>query len=306
MKWNEIIVNTNTEGTEIIADAFFSIGCNGGVKIIDKQDIIDVMNSEQMWDYIDEDLLNESTVAKVSSFASLEETKTVLAKLNEYLESSDVYVGEIAVVEVDDDVWYNSWKKYYAPIEADRYVVVPRWINYEVEEGKIKILMEPGMAFGTGEHESTKMCLKLMSKLEFVDKNVIDVGTGSGILGIGALLSGAKSCYMCDLDSLAIKSSKENSKINGVEDRAEIVLADLLEKNNMQAEIVLANLTANILIRLSKDIGRFLEKDGYLVCSGIIHSRLQDVKNAFVEANFKISSELVMGEWDALMFQYLG
>ena len=193
MKWNEIIANTTTEGSDLIADAFFSIGCTGGVKIMDKNDVIDIINNGSLWDYIDDELLQSDETAKVSGFFSLEETEQKLREFIDFCANHKLPLGEINITEVDDTDWYDNWKKYYSPIEAGRYMVIPKWLHQEIPDNKIPILIDPGMAFGTGAHESTKMCLLLMSTEDFIDKQVIDVGTGSGILGTAALLSGAKS-----------------------------------------------------------------------------------------------------------------
>ena len=303
MKWYEITVNTTSEGTELIADAFFSIGCLGGVKIIDKNDIIDILNSNLMWDYIDEDIFQKADIAKVSGFVSEDEFKTKFEEFKKFAENKNYPIGEITVNEVDDESWYDSWKKYYSPIEIGRYTIVPEWIDYPKKDNQIKILIDPGMAFGTGEHESTKMCLKLMSEVDFTDKDVIDVGTGSGILGVAAILSGAKSAYMCDIDSVAVKAAEENAKLNGVKDIVDIELADLLTKQDKKGDIVLANLTAGILIRLSSDLMNHMKDNGILICSGIIHERKQEVIDSFVKNGFKLEKELIMGEWDALQFR---
>ena len=302
MKWYEIIVNTTSEGTEIIADAFFSIGCVGGVKIIDKKDITDVLNSQILWDYVDEKLLKQSEIAKVSGYVSEEELKQKKEELINYLDTMNYPYGEINVSIVDDESWYDSWKKYYAPIEIGNYVIVPKWINYKNEKNLTKILIDPGMAFGTGEHESTKMCLDLMSDVDFNGKDVIDVGTGSGILGVGAMLSNAKSCYMCDIDSVAVKAAQENALLNNVEDKVVIELADLLTKDDKKADIVLANLTAGILQRLSLDLPNYINKGGILICSGIIHARKQEVIDAFLKQGFTLVESKVLGEWNGLKF----
>ena len=303
MKWYEIIVNTNTNGAELIADAFFTIGCCAGVKIIDKNDVLDIIANNKMWDYIDEDLLKSNEVVKVSGYVSVDEKEQKIKELTDYLNRLKIPYGEIHDEEIDDESWHETWKKYYKPIDAGRYVIVPKWIKYD-EEGKIKILMDPGMAFGTGEHESTKMCLMLMSDVNFNGKDVVDIGTGSGILGIGAIKSGAKSCYMCDIDSVAVKAAQENAVLNGVEKLAQIEAADLLTKD-IKADVALANLTAGILVRLSTDLGKHLNKGGVLICSGIIHERKQEVIDAFAGKGFVLNKHIVMGEWNALEFLWI-
>ncbi len=303
MKWYEIIVNTTSEGTDLIADAFFSVGCTGGVKIMDKNDVLDVINNGSLWDYIDESLLQADPTARVSGFFSQEEAAAKLEEFQRFCKEHEYPVGEINITEIDDAEWYDNWKRYYSPIDAGRYVIVPKWQIYNEQPEKIKVLIDPGMAFGTGAHESTKMCLLLMSEEDFTGKEVIDVGTGSGILGTASLLSGAKSCYMCDIDSVAVKAAHENAALNGVDDKAEIENADLLSKNNKTGDIVLANLTADILARLAKDLPAHIVKGGTLICSGIIHSRVEDVKKAFADAGMTFEKLVSMGEWDAIKFR---
>ena len=302
MKWYEIIVNTTSEGSDLIADAFFSVGCTGGVKIMDKNDVQDIIRNGSLWDYIDDELLQSDETARVSGFFSPEEAENKLKEFTDYCKEHELPIGEINIAEIDDSDWYDNWKKYYSPIQAGRYFIVPKWLQQDCDKDRVKVLIDPGMAFGTGSHESTKMCLLLMSSEDFTNKEVIDVGTGSGILGTAALLSGAKSCYMCDIDSVAVKAAKENAELNKVTDRATIENADLLSKSNQIGDIVLANLTADILIRLSKGLPEHIVKGGVLICSGIIHARLEEVKKAFTEAGLRQKELTTMGEWDALKF----
>ncbi|MDD4316592.1 MAG: 50S ribosomal protein L11 methyltransferase [Clostridia bacterium] len=298
MIWKEITVNTHTEGSELIADAFFSIGCSG-VRIVDKNDLLDIIKSGGMWDYVDEKLLQADAVVKVSGFVSEDVLAEKLQELNEIISGYDC-AGEQIISDIDDESWYENWKKYYSPIIAADFVVVPKWLKYEGSESKTPVFIDPGMAFGTGEHESTKLCLTLMSDTDFLGKAVVDVGTGSGILGIAAIKKGAASCYMCDIDSVAVKAAKENAVLNGVENVAEIEAADLLTKKSVRADIILANLTADILIRLSGGLRERLNEGGTVICSGIIRGRREEVINAFVKQGFFVKRQLSMGEWDAL------
>ena len=134
MKWYEISVNTTSEGTELIADAFFSIGCVGGVKIIDKNDVTDALNSQVMWDYVDEEVFKNAEISKVSGYVSKNELNEKLKEFKTYCDNMNYPYGEINVYEVDDESWYDSWKKYYKPIEIGRYVIVPKWINNNCRE----------------------------------------------------------------------------------------------------------------------------------------------------------------------------
>lgn len=310
MKWYEVTLVSTHEGADLFADALFSVGC-GGVSIYDKQDIVALYDSDIVWDYIDENLVNNlDDRVFVKGIIGEEEKTEVLQKIAEEIENLkknspfNLGSGEIIVNSIDDEDWKNEWKKYYKPIVTKSVTVVPVWIKYNKISDKEKILwINPGMAFGTGEHETTKMCLDLLGEIDVSGKTVIDVGTGSGILGIAAILSDAKSAYMCDIDSTAIDTAKENARLNFVSDRCEIERADLLEKSKEPADVVFANITADILIRLSKDIGRFLKDDGTIILSGIIHARLDEVKSAYENCGFKFVRHVRDGEWNALEFK---
>ena len=310
MKWYEVTLVSTHEGADLFADALFSVGC-GGVSIYDKQDIVALYDSDIVWDYIDENLVNNlDDRVFVKGIIGEEEKTEVLQKIAEEIENLkknspfNLGSGEIIVNSIDDEDWKNEWKKYYKPIVTKSVTVVPVWIKYNKISDKEKTLwINPGMAFGTGEHETTKMCLDLLGEIDVSGKTVIDVGTGSGILGIASILSGAKSVYMCDIDSTAIDTAKENARLNKVSDRCEIERADLLEKSKEPADVVFANITADILIRLSKDIGRFLKDDGTIILSGIIHARLDEVKSAYENCGFKFVRHVRDGEWNALEFK---
>lgn len=306
MKWTEITVNTTRDDADLVSDCFFSIGCNGGVKIVDSSDVLEVVNNTDMSDLIDPALLKQSNVVKVSGFVSLEQTNDKQAELKERLDGYGLKTGEITTSVINDEDWYETWKKYYVPIKAGKYVIVPKWIKYASEKGFTPIIMDPGMAFGTGEHESTQLCLRLMSEIDFDGKNVIDVGTGSGILGIGAIKSNAKSCYMCDIDSVAVTAAEENCRLNHVENDVTVELADLLTKRDTVGDVILANLTAGILIRLCDGLTKHISKNGIIICSGIIHIRKQEVIDAFTNVGFTLVEMRTLNEWDALKFRFNG
>ncbi|HKL73504.1 MAG TPA: 50S ribosomal protein L11 methyltransferase [Clostridia bacterium] len=304
MKWYEIIVKTTSEGAELVADAFFSTGLTGGVKIVDKNDILDIIKNNKNWDYIDEKLLQMDNTVMVSGFVSKQELQNTKRRLIEILDNYNVNYGEITYKEIDNIDWYDNWKQYYNPIEVGNFVIVPKWLNYENSHNKCIIRIDPGMAFGTGEHESTRICLELMSQVDFKSSKVIDIGTGSGILGIGAILNGAESCYMCDIDSIAVEAAIENATLNNVMEKSTIELADLLTQNDIKGDIIIANLTGDILIKLVNDLTKYIVKGGMIICSGIIHSKKCVVINAYKNAGFSLINEICMGEWNGLQFRY--
>ena len=303
--YSVITVNTTREGADFVASALFDIGSQGA-QIIDTADILEVMKSGTYWDYVDEKLLVQSDIVKVSGFVSSAEAS---AKVAELLDILNGYTGinfgslEVTVAPAPEINWYEHWKEYYRPITAGRYLIVPKWLKPEENTTKTVILIDPGMAFGSGEHESTRLCLSLMSMHDYKDKVVIDVGTGSGILGIASLLSGAKTAHMCDIDSCAVQSATENAVLNGVEKRAQITAGDLLSACGfITADYVFANLTADILLRLAKDIAPYLATDGFLTVSGIILPKKQQVIDAFTAVGLTLTMSQDQGDWSALEF----
>jgi|AGTN01.1.fsa_nt_gi ribosomal protein L11 methyltransferase len=273
MPYKEIIVYTNSDSVDILSDAFFHIGVNG-VKIDDPGEIAEFLKGGGSWDYIDEKLLKGGGEVKVSGFVTAEECEEKIGEIKNYLLEEYGIAPEslkISAIESEEVNWLEEWKKYYSPIEIGAFAVVPAWIDYKTD--KIVVKIDPSTAFGSGEHESTKLCLKFLSGINLKNKTVLDVGCGSGILGIAAAKSGAKRVYMCDLDGLAVKSARENAALNGVSDEVMIEEADLLSKTGLEGDVILANLTADILIRLSKFLPEKCSPSAVLICSGIIHSR---------------------------------
>lgn len=307
MKNIEVTVATNTETSEIVADILYELGSNG-VAIYDTEDVESMLKSDIIWDYIDEKLLKKSEIVTVKGYYDVEIISDILLELDSALEKlrnnslSAVGSLEVTTMEIDDQDWVNVWRKYYKPIHTGRIVVVPNWIKYEPKDGETPIFIDSGMAFGTGEHETTRLCLELLSELDTSGKDVLDIGTGSGILGIAAAALGAKSVFMSDLDIVAVESAKKNLALNTVVSDVTIKQCDLLSETDISGDIVLANITADILIRLSKDIKEHMRPSGYLIISGIIHMRADEVRNAFLSSGLKLDTERVDGEWRAMRF----
>ncbi len=297
MKYKTITVTTNHNDADLVSCAMFDAGA-GGVSILDKQDFLDLIKSDVIWDYVDEGILLQSDEVKVSTITELDDTdfkNRLSSRLGEMKEAGGLSYGEIIEGEVDAADYENEWKKYYKPITTRHITIVPTWINYQKVSPDERIMrLDPGMAFGTGEHATTRMCLDMM---DAQGKDVIDVGCGSGILGIAAKICGAKSVYMCDIDPQAVEFAKRNAQMNGID--AIIEEADLI-KGDKTADLIFANLTADILMRLSKDIGKHLRDGGEMVLSGIIDSRLNEVKECFASAGYKVVRECAIDDWRAL------
>lgn len=296
MKFQHITVKTTHDYADLVASAMFDAGAEG-VEILDSEDLRELLRSDTLWDYVDENLLVADPVVRVSAVTAIGNAgfSALLADELDALAERGAYIGEVESRVIDDEDWANEWKKYFKPIVTDSVTVVPTWIAYSPREGEKLLRLDPGMAFGTGEHATTRMCLELMRA---AGRSVIDVGCGSGILGIAAAITGAKSVYMCDIDPQAVKAARNNAELNGVV--CEIEQADLLATSR-KAELILANLTADLLIRMAPSVREHLEEGGKLVVSGIIAERLDEVKDAFSRLGYKVEKEAAEGDWRALV-----
>lgn len=304
MKYYELTIDTTSDASELVADILTDLGSNG-IGIYDNRDLLGLADSGVVWDYMEEHLIKDDGKAQVKGYFETEGIEEILAELDKRLsflkENCPFDYGELSVSKnlVDDEDWVNNWKQYYKPIQEGRVTIVPEWIDYKAKDGEYIVKIDPGMAFGTGEHESTKMCLMLLQALGIEDKTVIDVGTGSGILALASAKLGAKSVEAYDIDDNAVKSAKENCVLNGLEDKIYVANANLLDKTTGKFDIVLANITADVLITLSKSLGDYMKKDGIVIISGIILKREEDVRKAFEDNGFKVLERINMGEWVA-------
>ena len=300
MKFTQLTIHTTSEGSELIADALWHY-TNYGVAISDVKDVIALQRDKAMyWDYIDESLTEGGDVL-VKAFISLEETDRLMplirAELDELKENGAGYINfgtlETSRREVEGDDWLEIWRKHFRPLHiGGRVVIVPEWIDYAPADGEVIVKLDSNMAFGTGEHETTAMCLKLLQDYLKDGDTCIDVGCGSGILGIAAVKLGAKLAYLTDIDDVAVRSAKHNSANNGVADKTIVSHSDLLDDASIKGEIMLANITAEILVRLAPSIPKNLKQGGTLILSGIIESRLQAVLNAFGAQGLTLDRQL--------------
>lgn len=299
MNYLQVTVTTTTEGSDIVASLLMDEGSEG-VSIIDHKDVEDLIKSDVIWDYIDDSLKIDDKKVFVSGF--YDEGKN-LSSFNQKLDllkaNAAVDVGSletsVSVNRTED--YENVWKQFYTPIEiGEKLVVVPKWLKHS-DNGRNAVYIDPGMAFGTGKHETTSMCLKLLDSTDLQDKTVADMGCGSGILGIAAMKLGAKSCMMNDIDPQAVKAAKENAELNGVD--CTILLGDL-KNDGEQFDVIIANITADVLIRLSSVIESMAKKGTTVILSGIINERADDVVKAY--GKFLLKDRIKDGEWQALRY----
>lgn len=305
MKYLQVTISTVSEGSELVAMVLYDAGSDG-VSIVDNADIRELIEKKLNWDYVDERLLqNAANKALVSGYFSCDfDLGVIYDAIDELRLNSVVPLGslEITANTISSSDWENEWRKYYAPIELGKITIVPAW-QKAPEDGSIPVYIEPGMAFGTGNHETTSMCVELMQRLNLDGKEVLDMGCGSGILGIAAAKLGAGRVVLSDIDEQAVKASKENATLNGVAGVCEIVAGDL-NCGKVRADVVIANITADILLRLKNQLDSALKDGGYMIISGIIHTRLAEVVSGYSDG-FEIVEEKKNGEWNALLLKKL-
>jgi len=299
MGYFAITIVTNTLGAELSSDAFFSIGALG-VHIDDGRALQEAIEAGLIWDYIEDEVQfpKECDIVTLTGFFQVESIGSLEKKLKDILAQYGLECNIIKdIQQVDDKLWYENWKSFYSPISIGKYLIVPAW-QEAIPSGQINIKIDPGMAFGTGEHQSTQLALQLMSNLNFQDKRVFDIGCGSGILGIASALSGAKSVRLIDIDELAITASKLNAKLNGLRS-LEFVHAGLPKGLVGQADIMLTNLTADLLITYAQDFKRSIKGKGRLIISGIIKERWGQVLQSMQECGFTLLSTIQDADWVA-------
>ena len=285
-------------------DAVCAVMCmiNNGLMIEDYSDVDGVLDGVY-GDLIDEALLNaDRTRSAVSIFvpesASPAETELLLKERFTTL-GMDVALSHTSVCEED---WAESWKKYFKPIRTGkRIVIVPVWEKFDAAENDVVVLMDPGMAFGTGTHETTRLCAALLENYVTEDCRMIDVGCGSGILAICASKLGAGYCYACDIDPYAIKVAKENVELNSCSNIT-CEVSDLVREVDPESanfDVAAVNIVADVIIRLAPDIGRFLKDTATLIVSGIIVERAEETLSALREAGFVPVEEKRENGWFA-------
>jgi ribosomal protein L11 methyltransferase len=205
---------------------------------------------------------------------------------------------------VDDEDWSTAWKKYYKPFHiSDSVVIKPSWEDYDKKDGEIIIELDPGMAFGTGTHETTRLCSQLLERHVRKGDTLIDVGCGTGILSIIAVKLGAAKATAIDIDDVAARVTGENCAINGVSDSIDVRKGVLADIEPFKADLVVANIIADVVIKLSEPMPQYLKKGGILLTSGIIRERREDVVKAYTGLGFEVISIDEMGEWVAIVFK---
>ncbi|WP_202711163.1 50S ribosomal protein L11 methyltransferase [Sporosalibacterium faouarense] len=311
MKWIEVQVKTTTEAVEVVSNIFYEVGV-GGLVIEDPNDIRMQMKTEQDWDYVDPSLLDnvfEGVIVK-GYFPQSEDLIDKVELIRQNVEKIPQYnldkgLGEVTTTEVYEEDWAHGWKKYYKPKKIGKKTIIkPSWEEYSISDDEILIELDPGMAFGTGTHETTIMCLEQLENTIGSNNQVIDVGCGTGILSIGAAKYGANKVIGVDLDEVSVKVSNENVIANNVNEIVEIRHGNLLDVVDEKADVIVANIIAEVIVVLVEDIPKFLNKNGVFISSGIILEKIDMVKEALDKQNLEVVDTIIMGEWACIVSRF--
>ena len=320
MKITEYTLYTNLAGTELLAGCFIAAGINEYVVYEGRETIEDFLNScADNWDYADLDKIAPDDVPYIRAYIpQVAENAGIADEITERVrrfaeENPDMDLGDlrIEIKEIDEEDWANNWKKYYKPMPiGEKLLVCPSWEEVPELGDRKLLLLDPGMAFGSGLHETTRMCLEEIEKRVCDGTTLIDLGCGSGILSIAASLLGAKDLVAVDVDPVCTKVARENAELNGV--TLHTVVGNVINDDEFfstlkssekdgKYDIVVANIVAGVLIKIAFRIPELLHDGGIFISSGIIHERLDEVIAAYESVGLSIVEIKKMGEWAAVV-----
>ena len=305
MNWLEITVDAKNGGVEELCAILEEAGI-GGLVIEDESDFESFLETNrEYWDYVDEELRDEKRgISRVKFYVSDDmEGRALLEEAGKLLSQSDY---SAAVVPVRDEDWENNWQKYYKPIEiGERLLVVPEWEQIPDLGDRAALRLNPGLIFGTGSHPTTQMCLKEIEKSARKGTKVLDLGCGSGILAIAALLLGCENATGCDIDPKAPDTAAANAMLNGIDgERFKVYAGDVLKDEAFRGiigskkyELVCANIVADVILALLPDVSKWLAPEGTFVCSGIIEGRQSEVEEAIKNSGLRIIEAHHEDDW---------
>ncbi|MGH1830522.1 50S ribosomal protein L11 methyltransferase [Enterococcus gilvus] len=310
MKWNEVKVTTESEAVEAVSNILMEAGASG----VAIEDALDFENyqEDQYGELLDKETFSSLTEGAVV-MAYFPETiflpeilpfiKTKIEKLPEF--GLNIGKNLLEVSEVEESDWATAWKKYYHPVRVTRYLtIVPSWENYEVQHEDEKIItLDPGMAFGTGTHPTTNLTLQALETVLRGGETVLDVGTGSGVLSIASSLYGAQEIYAYDLDEVAVRSAQENVDLNAHTENIHVSANNLLVGVEQEADVIVANILADIIVLMIEDAWRLLKPEGTFIVSGIIEDKKDMVLEEMYAQGFEVDRIFQQKDWFAIILK---
>lgn len=325
MEWIEVFVATSQMGLEPVEGVLYQCGLNG-LMIHDEADFAEFLeNPNREWDYVADELVEEKQeqTTGITFFLrdnlygreQLSQIKSALQSVKETEKELDLGSLEVTMKNVAEEDWANNWKKYFKPFPVgDKIMIKPSWEELPAQTDKIVLKIDPGHIFGTGTHETTQLCMELIEKYVKKDDMVLDIGCGSGILSIASLLLDAKEADAVDIDPNAIQIAYENSDRNDIDrSRYHVKAGNILEDEDLQAsysgkkyDLVAANIVADVIIALTKQVPDYIKDGGIFLCSGIITERKEDVLEALKAANFTVLDIKEKTSWVAIATRYEG
>lgn len=298
MRWIEVSIDTPEQEIDRRCEELSALGAEGFV-IENEADFKNFLeNNRQYWDYVDEELEQSyQGLSRIKLYLSDDEDgHRILEDIRRRFKAETAFV--------EDSDWENNWREYYKPIPVgERLLVVPEWEEADCGN-RVPLRLDPGLIFGTGSHATTRMCLAALEKYVQPEKSFLDLGCGSGILGIGALVLGAKRCVGCDIDPKAPDVAMANAALNGIgEDRFKVYAGDIIGDASLRRfmgsgyDVVLANIVSDVIIPLSPYVHDFLKPGGVYICSGIIEGRQDEVRSVIERCGFEILAHHQLEEW---------
>ena len=305
MKWSEICIETVNDAVEPISNILHEAGASG-VVIEDRAELDKKREGGlfgELYELNPNDYPDEGVAVKaylpVNSF--LQETVDDITAAVKNLSAYQIDTGKlhVSVSEVHEEDWATAWKQYYNPVKiSEKFTIVPTWEEYEpFSTDELIIELDPGMAFGTGTHPTTVMCLQALERFVKPDHHVVDVGTGSGVLAIGAALLGASRVTALDLDEVAVSAARQNVALNHAENIVSVSKNNLIDGIDDQPDVVVSNILAEVIISFTGDVASILRPGGFFIASGIIGQKKDEVRKAMTDAGLFIEETVVMEDW---------
>lgn len=303
--WQELTITVSREAEEAVSNILIDLGSQG----VAIDDSADYLGQVDQYGELFPEVEQSERVRITGYYPDSVDIEDIAAQANERLAELDGFgleTGDIELTrqELAEEDWADNWKKYFEPARITHdLTIVPSWTDYEVTTGEKVIKLDPGMAFGTGTHPTTKMSLFALEQVLRNGEIVLDVGTGSGVLSIASSLLGAKEIFAYDLDDVAVRVAQENIALNAGTENIHVAAGDLLKGVDIEADVIVANILADILVNLTDDAYRLLKDEGYLIMSGIISEKWNLVRESAETAGFFLETHMIQGEWNACVFK---